>query len=169
MKVFIIAAMTADGFIGRDKSHLSVEWTTKADKHFFVQRTKEAGATVFGRTTFDTFKRAMPGRRTIVYTSRPESVTVEGVETTSEPPADLVARLNREGAHELAICGGAQLYAEFLEANLVDELYISVHPVMFGSGVPLFNRPLQISLQLLDTNNIGDDTVMLHYKVVSVK
>ena len=165
MKTFIIAAITADGFIGQDNTHLSTKWSTKADKKFFMRRTKQAGVALFGRTTYETFKRALPERRTIVYTSRPESVAAEGVETISGTPTEVIAKLQQQGVRELAICGGAKVYAEFLGANLVDELYITVHPIVFGAGIPLFRVPLQRSLKLLDMQNIGDDTVLLHYKL----
>nr|AIA11374.1 RibD C-terminal domain protein [uncultured bacterium] len=165
MKVFIIATLTADGFIAVDDSHLATTWTTKADKIFFTRKTKEAGATVFGRKTFDTFTRALKDRRTIVMTSEPHLITLEGVEPTNESPADLVARLGREGVSALAVCGGASIYAQFLQADLVDEIYVNMQPVVFGTGVTLFNTPVHRPLELLDVQNIGDDTVALHYKV----
>jgi dihydrofolate reductase len=165
MKTFIIAALTADGYIGQDAEHLSTRWTSHADKVFFTQKTKEAGAALFGRTTFETFNRALPGRRTIVYTTRPESITTEGVETIKGTPAEVIAALKAQGVEQLAICGGAHVYAEFLAAGLVDEIFINIHPVVFGAGVPLFREPLEKQLKLLDVQNIGDDTVMLHYSV----
>ena len=109
MNVFIIAAITVDGFIGRDANHLA-DWTSPEDKKLFVKLTKQAGIIVMGSRTFATIGRALPGRRTIVYTSHPESITAEGVEATSEAPADLLARLEREGATGVAICGGASIY-----------------------------------------------------------
>ncbi|MEK7152944.1 MAG: dihydrofolate reductase, partial [Patescibacteria group bacterium] len=84
--------LTADGFIGRDASHLS-DWTSPEDKKLFIRLTKEAGVMVMGSRTFATIGRALPGRKTIVYTSKPEDFVMEGVEATSETPADLVARL----------------------------------------------------------------------------
>lgn len=163
MKVFIIAALTADGFIGADKVHSSLEWSTKADKHFFVTKTKEAGAAIFGRTTFETFNRALPGRRTIVLTTQPDSIAVKGVEPTCESLPGLIDRLIKEGVEQLAVCGGATVYSQFIDADLVDELYLTVHPTIFGSGVPLFNRPLRRELRLLESKDIGDQTVLLHY------
>nr|AIA17266.1 RibD C-terminal domain protein [uncultured bacterium] len=165
MKTFIIAALTADGYIGQDASHLATRWTSHADKVFFSQKTKEAGAAIFGRTTFETFNRALPGRRTIVYTSRPESVTVEGVETIGGSPQEVIEKLEAESVERLAICGGAHVYAEFLQADLVDEIFINIHPVVFGAGVPLFREPVQRTLELLEAKQIGDGTVMLHYAV----
>lgn len=164
MKVFILAATTVDGFIGKTADHLA-DWTGKADKKLFVRLTKEAGAMVMGSRTFATFGRALPERRNIVYTTRPESITAEGVETTSEPPTQLVARLKNEGVKGLAVIGGASIYDQFLGAGVVDELYITVVPVVFGQGISLFSSDLSTNLELIDQQDLGDGAILLHYSV----
>lgn len=165
MKTVLIAAVTADGFIGRTAEHLA-DWTGRADKKLFIEVTKQAGVMVMGSRTFATIGRALPGRRTIVYTARPERITAEGVETTAETPAALITRLTNEGAAGLAICGGASMYSQFMAAGVVDELYLTVAPLVFGSGVQLFNQTLDCKLKLLDFKKLDANTVLLHYGVV---
>src|SRR6185369_8098656 len=97
MKVFLIAAMTADGFIARNEAEL-VSWTSKSDKKFFRETTKRAGVIVMGSKTYATIGKALPERRNIVM-SRTQKF--EGVETTTESPKELVARLTKEGVAEL--------------------------------------------------------------------
>ncbi len=167
MKIFIIAAISADGFIGQDSTQSSLEWRSKADGNFFIERTKQAGIMVMGSTTYKTFRirRAPPGRRLIVYTTRPDSIDGENVETTSEEPKALVERLKREGANQLAVCGGAQINKLFLDSGLVDEIYLTVEPVLFGDGVPLLSGFVPTHLKLLDNRQIADNTTLLHYAV----
>jgi len=164
MKTVLIAAITADGFIGRTAEHLA-DWTGSADKKLFVQVTKEVGTMVMGARTFATIGRALPGRRTIVYTNHPEQITAEGVETTREPPAELIARLQKEGAAGLAICGGASIYSQFVEAKVVNELYLTIAPVLFGTGIHLFSQSLDCKLTLLASRELDNNTILLHYKV----
>lgn len=165
MKTFIIAAVTADGFIGKHAGH-TADWTGGEDKKVFVQLTKEAGVIVMGSRTFGTIGRALPGRRNIVYTKHPELITAEGVETTTEPPAELLDRLTREGTQAIAICGGTSIYDLFMRAGLVDELYLTISPLLFGDGVRLFENSLEASLRLLDTSPVGTNSILLHYTVV---
>ena len=168
MKVFIIAAISADGYIGLDESHRATSWTTTADKKFFVRRTKEAGVVVMGRKTFDTFARPLKDRRLIIMSRDPAAVTVEGVESTNETPTELVERLQSEGAAELAVCGGASVYSQFMEAGLVSELFLTVMPKLFGEGVPLFTSPQDKNLELVSSEILDDDnSVLLHYKVTA--
>ena len=162
MRIFLIAAMTADGFIGRHAEHF-VDWSTPEDKKLFTRLTKEAGVMVMGSRTFKTIGRALPGRRNIVLTSQPGAITAENVEPTHETPAQLVTRLEAEGVQSLAVCGGAMVYTQFMESGLVTELYLTIEPLLFGSGMPLFASKLDSTLQLADVSKLNDNTVLLHY------
>jgi dihydrofolate reductase len=164
MKVFIIAAITADGFIGRDAKQLA-NWTSREDKRIFVELTKRAGVIIMGGNTYKTIGRALPGRRNIVYSH--ETINQEGIETTQEKPDDLIKRLEREGHTEVAICGGRQIYTMFLDAGLVDELYLTVEPVLFGQGVSLSSSSLAASLNLKELKQLNDNVLLLHYEVTT--
>lgn len=167
MKVFIIAAITIDGFIGRDKAHHSIDWTSPEDSKMYRQLTKEAGVMVFGSRTFDTIGRGLPGRKTIVVTSHPETyANIENVEPTSNSPAQIIQYLEREGYNQTAICGGASIYYQFLQAGLVDELYLTVEPLVFGRGVPLFSDKLEVKLQLKEVKHLNENTLQLFYTVI---
>lgn len=162
MKTFIMAAITVDGFIGRDARHLA-DWTSKEDKQLFVRLTKEAGVIIMGSATFATIGKALPDRRMIVYTSKPETINAEGVETTDEEPKELVERLEQEGASGIAVCGGASIYDMFIRTGVVDELYLTVEPKLFGSGVPLLADSVDIDLTLIESNQLNENTILLRY------
>lgn len=167
MKVFLIAAVTADGFIARTNDQ-PADWTSKEDKKVFVRLTKEAGHMVMGSRTFKTIGRALPERQTIVYTAHPEGFSGlddPAIQITDEDPTELVARLKAEGANGLAICGGAQIYSLFAQAGVLDEVYLTVEPVFFGTGVPLFSQELEVRLELMESQNLSDDVLLLHYRV----
>jgi dihydrofolate reductase len=164
MKVFIIVAITADGYIARNSTELA-DWTSSVDKKLFVKLTKEAGVMVMGATTLATIGRALPGRRTIVYTLDPANITIEGVEPTSEDPKALIERLENEGVKAVAICGGRSIYTQFMQSGVVDELYLTVEPTFFGTGVSLFSQPLATQLQLLEHVALSPDVILLHYAV----
>jgi len=66
MNVFIITAISADGFIARDSHHPAV-WTSKEDKKRFVEITKRAGVVIMGLNTFRTLPKPLKDRLNIVY------------------------------------------------------------------------------------------------------
>ena len=121
MHVVLIAAISADGKIAEAAGQRSLDWTSKEDLKFFVEKTKELGVVVMGRKTFETFGKPLKGRRLVVMTHDVASAPkMEGVEFTNESPNDLIARLEREGHKTLALAGGGTIYAQFFKKNFVD-------------------------------------------------
>lgn len=161
--VFIIAALTADGFIGKNNSHFA-DWTSKEDKAFFVEMSKKAGVVVMGLNTFNTIKKPLKDRVNIVYSE--EEIHCEGVETTSKEPKKLLEELYERGFKEVVIAGGSQIYTLFMEAGLVNALYLTVEPLVFGSGISLFNKQIEKKLELKNIQKIGEQTLMLEYMVI---
>lgn len=165
MKVFIIVATTADGYIARDPGQVSTSWTSGADKKHFVEKTKSAGVIVMGLNTYMTIGRPLPGRLNIVYAPL-GTPQIEGVEMTNKDPLELVSDLEKRGFKELAVCGGAGIYTLFLKAGLVDTIYQTVEPIMFGSGIKFINESLNVKLKLADLKKLSDDVILLEWQLV---
>ena len=161
MRAFIIAAMTADGFIAKDEKH-SAFWTSKDDKKRFVELTKRAGVVVMGSNTYATLPRPLKERVNIVYS---KSKTFEGAETTHKSPAELLQELENRGFKEVAICGGSQIYTMFMKAGVVDRLFLTVEPLIFGKGIPLFNEQMNHPLTLVSAGQGENGSLLLEYSV----
>ncbi|HYC83333.1 MAG TPA: dihydrofolate reductase family protein [Candidatus Paceibacterota bacterium] len=162
IKTFIIAAQTADGFIARDHEH-GADWTSKEDKKLFVELTKRAGVVIMGSKTYETIGRPLQDRLNIVYSKSGKHY--EGVEMTSKPPRELLAELEQRGFTEAAICGGASIYRLFLEAGAVHEIYLTVEPQLFGQGVSLFDKPVEVKLNLKNLERLGSDAILMQYEI----
>lgn len=165
MKVFIIAAMSVDGFIGLTCDH-AADWTSKEDKQLFVTLTKEAGVMVMGSNTFQTLGRGLPGRKTIVYSRSMSLDGIEGdVEVSDLAPAELLKKLESEGYSSVAICGGAQIYGMYLRAGVVTDLYLTIEPLLFGSGIPLAADVKKTDLRLVEHRLLNEQSMLVHYAV----
>jgi dihydrofolate reductase len=166
MKVFIIAAISADGFIAKNSHHPSHTWVSKEDTKFFQQRTNKAGVMVMGYNTYVNRGKPYPNnaRKLIVYTRK--NITLTDAQTTQENPAILLSHLEQEGYKEIALVGGAQIYTMFMQANLVDSIYVTVEPILFGQGIPLFQKPLEQQLKLISTKKLGKHSILLKYNVI---
>lgn len=162
MQISIVATVSADGFIARDHNELA-DWSSKADKKLFVELTKRSGIMIMGSSTYKTIGRALPGRRTIVYTHG--VIDQEGIETTTESPTELLKRLEQEGYAEVSICGGATIYDMFLRAGLVTDVYLTVSPLLFGTGISLLASTLDVQLALKDSCLLDENSMLLHYEV----
>ena len=73
--------------------------------------------------------------------------------------------MEERGYKEVAICGGSTTYTMFMEAGLVDKLYITIEPVVFGAGMTLFNKKFEKALKLESMKKLGEATILLEYNV----
>ena len=167
MKVNVLMAMTADGRIAKN-SHEVINWTSKADKQLFKKLTCESGCIVMGNNTYQSIGKPLPNRFNVVLTKQPEKFTSISNQLlfTSDPPEKLLASLKNQ-FDCVFICGGAQINSLFFEKNLVDELYVTIEPQLFGPGLCLVEQlKTSISLELLNCEKLGDNSVLIHYKVL---
>lgn len=164
-KAFIIAAVSADGFIAKDPDHLAT-WTSKEDKKRFVELTKKSGVIIMGSTTYKTIGRPLKDRLNIVYSNKGNIPNSEGVEVTNLEPAELLKSLHARGYKEVAICGGSQIYTKFLEAKLVDRIFLTIEPIIFGQGMSLFTKQLEYKLETISSHTTELGSIMNEYKIV---
>ena len=170
MRVLLLATITLDGKIARDASHFT-NWSSREDKRLFQRTSKEAGVVIMGRATFETLPGPLPGRLMVVMTrdaaaARSRHGQVEGVEFTAEGPAEVLARLEARGYTSAVLGGGAQIYRAFLEAGLIDEVWLTVEPLAFGAGIALFgDAPLEQRFTLLAMERLGEQSVHLRYRM----
>jgi dihydrofolate reductase len=166
MKITLVMVTTIDGKIARNEHHF-VDWSSREDKRVFFGATKKAGVLIVGHNTFQTFSAPLPGRLHIVITSTTDDKTnIPGVvEYTSAPPEEIVADLEARGYEEAALTGGAQVNALFLKAGLIDELSLTIEPLIFGSGLDLFRgAEFDVRAELLSVEKLNDSgTLHLRY------
>lgn len=167
IKTILIAAISADGKIAEQAEQSSLDWTSKEDTQFFVKRTKEAGVVIMGRKTFETIGRPLKDRLTVVMTSSVEGKESQPglLEYSTVIPKEILTDLDRRGYKEAAICGGSSVYGQFLKEGLIDELFLTIEPVLFGGGIPLANGFDRINLDLVDSTKLNEQAVLMHYKV----
>lgn len=162
-------AQTADGFIAKNSSHPAV-WTSKEDKRHFIDITKKAGVMVMGLNTYQTFPSPLKDRLHIVYSPDVDAVknNIEGVvEYTNLTPANLINKLEERGFSEVAICGGSTIYTMFIKSGLVDTIYLTTEPILFGEGLGIFKEDLDIKLELVSLDKTEGGTIFTEYKVIN--
>lgn len=169
-RVILLAAVSIDGFIApADKEALpSTTWTSKEDWRFFTAKSKEIGTMIMGSATFETIKRALPERQTIVMTSQPHRYAQyqdAALTFTSEEPTTILDQLGQQGVQQVALCGGSRIYSLFLSLDLVDEIQLTIEPFLFGRGIKLADHDLQQQWQLVKTDKLNEQgTIVVSYE-----
>ncbi len=166
MKVILIAAMSVDGKIAESAEQNSLDWTSKEDTRFFIEKTKESGVVIMGSKTFNTIGRPLKDRRLIVMTYSPEDYSVNGVEFTKQQPNELLARLKKEGHESVVVAGGSSVYSIFIREGLITDYFLTIEPVLFGKGVPFAHGFDRVNLKLVNSTRLGEHSVLLHLQEV---
>jgi len=112
------------------------------------------------------------GMATYVFSRSQPPGERDGLVFVNDSPAALVNRLRkRKGkSKDIWLMGGGELAREFLKADLVDELYLGVVPVLLGEGIPLFPSGFpQRNFELVENKTYSKGMIALKYKRVRSK
>ena len=173
----VFIATSLDGFIAREDG--SIDWLDRANRA--VPSGEDCGYKAFfdstdtldlGRNTFELvlgFPDYPYGdKRLVVLSSKGVDIPAALAKTvswSSEAPADLVRRLESEGAKHLYVDGGITIQ-RFLAAGLIDEMTVTLIPVLLGRGKPLFGPlPGDVILTLVGSEAFDFGFVQLRYTV----
>lgn len=86
------------------------------------------------------------------------------VELVSSDPLALVGELKQQPGKDIWLCGGGDLAAALFPA--IDEMILKVHPILLGSGIPLFSGPIQLTyLELTDSKIYNNGFMLLRYRL----
>jgi len=137
----IFIAISLDGYIARADG--SIDWLSIVhpvdEAHGYGTFMASVDTIVIGRGTYDTVleydKWPYVGKRVIVMTHRPAKVH-NGEEFYSGPVLELASRLR--GAKRVYVDGG-KIVSQFFAAGLIDDVTISVIPIVLGNGIRLFS------------------------------
>jgi dihydrofolate reductase len=82
----------------------------------------------------------------------------------------LELKQSRNGGSKDVFVGSPSLIVALTKLNLIDEYQLCVHPVIAGSGLPLFkNISEKITLKLLKTKTFSGGAVVVYYEPASEK
>jgi dihydrofolate reductase len=109
---------------------------------------------------------AEPGMRSYVFSRTIRPGAGEGVNVVSENTGAFVRNLKSAAGKDIWLMGGGELAKSLFEENLVDELSLNIHPVLLGTGIPLFpDIGKQIDLELIDCKTHRNGCVQVTYRV----
>src|SRR3954451_7821244 len=147
-----------------------------------VDTTHDADVMLFGRVTYDSFAGAWPGReaageddavfakrlgdtRKIVASRSPLQFTWRNSEQLRGDLVDAVTALKNDPAiRRIALSGSVSVVRQLLDADLLDELHLFVHPATAGSGLKLFEEGAPARhLKLISARPFSTGVVYLVY------
>ena len=174
MRVILIAAQSLDGFITKHDAPGS-GFASSADQVHLRRSLQGFDCSLMGAETYRTARAEIRERMTaprlrIVLSHTPEKFqadTLPGrLEFSAAPPAQLIAGLAKRGFARCALLGGAQIHSLFLAAGLVDELWLTIEPLLFGDGTRLLAQRTDTRPRLFAEEKLAADTLLLKYEIL---
>lgn len=172
MKVVLVSLMTIDGKITKADESDIYNWTSKEDQNFFFSLVSKNNLIVMGSKTYETAKKYIKlgkNQLRIVLTRNPEKYRNDcipkKIEFTNESPDILTKRLEKLGYRRMLVVGGGKINTSFFKVSLIDELYLTIEPKIFGKGKSIVSgKNLDISLKLINIKRLNKQgTLLLHY------
>jgi dihydrofolate reductase len=156
---------TADGFV-MDGPHI-------AD---YLNSLRDYDTVLMGKKTYEAGYQygVAPGEPSPVYSGmmryifseNMESYQRERLQVVREDAADFARRLKRQPGGSIYLCGGGHLAGSLLDQELIDELILKTHPVVFGKGIPLFGKSVkEVGLIMKNATIYPNGVTHLHYAI----
>jgi dihydrofolate reductase len=178
-KVIAAINMTLDGFC----DHTAIAPDEEVHQHY-ADLLSNAGTLLYGRITFelmqfwqhlienpsgqksmDDFALVMDGTPKIVFSHTIKAVDWRSAKLANRSLEQEVMELKKQTGKDIFV-GSRSIIIQLMKLNLIDELQLMVHPVIAGSGMPLFEHLNDRKvLELLKTKNFSSGAVILYYKL----
>ncbi|HLP21272.1 MAG TPA: dihydrofolate reductase family protein [Chitinophagales bacterium] len=177
--------VSLDGFVTDQSGGMG--WIHVDDEIFdFVGSiTKEADTGLYGRVTFGMMEGYWPTAAdnpnaskhdlehaqwykaaSKVVLSRTLQSALDKTQIVSDNLAEQIEKLKGEPGKNIIIFGSPGAAHSLMQANLVDEYWLFVNPVLIGGGKPLFaNIQQKTNLRLIETKTFASGVVAMHYEV----
>ena len=132
---------------------------------------KTIDTVLMGRKTYEVAvrsgqKEGYPGVKMYVFSRTLKADSGTGVTMIREDAAEFVRGLKGQDGKDICLMGGGELARSLFEAGLIDEIGFNIHPVLLGSGIPLFHSmSRQIDLELQECRAFKNGCVYVTYRV----
>ena len=171
--------ITLDGCCDHTKQFVDEETL-----EYFTHLTREADLQVFGRKTYQLmvpywpevlknpsetkadieFARAFDSINKIVFSRSLDSAEDKNTRIVRTNLREEIFKLKQEKGKNI-LAGGVSVPSQLMELGLIDEYRLRVHPIVLGSGVPLFkDLKERMPLKLIDSQTFQSGVVILHYQ-----
>jgi dihydrofolate reductase len=166
-------ANSLDNFIGRKDG--AVDWLLWSDEVMDTMGDywEKFDTILMGRKTYEVALAQSKGKenpnpnvKTFVFSKTLKAKKNKDTEIVTTDAVEFVRNLKSQDGKEIFLMGGGDFAKTLFEAKLIDEIGFNIHPVLLGSGIPLFwEMKEQVNLELLECKQFSNGCVAISYRV----
>jgi dihydrofolate reductase len=176
-KVILGAGITLDGYIARPDGAIDYLHMTKEGAKDFGHFFTTIDTIVMGRKTLDAaiamsggVFRSPTASPTYVFSRTQPPGERDGVIFTKQSPAAWLRKIRARPGKHIFHMGGGELAQSFLKADLIDELFLGIVPILLGGGLPFFPAGFpQRDFTLVENKTYSKGQISLTYRRVRAK
>ena len=169
-KVILYIASSLDGYIAKSNDDLSFlsRVQQEGQDYGYAEFIDNVDTVILGRKTYDwvmkqvkEFPHAQLDSYIITRTPRQD---IGKIKFYTGNLKELVLRLRQERGKNIFIDGGAEIVNELFKEKLIDQIYLSIVPILLGDGVRLFKEGLpEQNLRLINSKQFETGLIQLQY------
>ena len=168
-KLVVYIASSLDGYIARENG--DVDWLSAYDSatedYGYNAFYESVDAVMMGRRSYEQIKGfgewPYAGKTCYVFSNTLHDGIDKNVNIVNQQPEEFVHSDTYQSHQNIWLLGGAKLAAAFLNHQLIDELIISITPILLSRGIPLFIDAPENHLNLLNSTSYESGIVQVHY------
>lgn len=167
MKYKIIVAVDKNNGIGLNNK---LPWHFKSDMHFFKQMTISSNnnAIVMGKNTLLSINKKLPGRDNLILSSSLSQNDIPSGSFLFTNISDLQSFCDKKKYDNVWIIGGSSIYEQFLELNIISEIYITTINHIYDCDTFFPTIPSTFYLSQ-NTSEIKENNNILSFKKYYIK
>ena len=173
-KIIESTLVSADGVVGSPPLW-AMDYRDEEVTRDALERLSGSDAMLMGRGTYELFAATWPGQtgdfaqrmntiRKYVFSSTLASADWSNSTIVRGDVVAQVTKLKEQDGRDLALFGHGRLAQALRENGLIDELRLSVHPVLAGAGLPQFSNGRKTPLTLVSAKTFTTGVVVLSYQ-----
>lgn len=170
-KLILYISSSLDGYIAKPNDDLSflTPMMIEGEDYGYADFTSHIDTVILGRKTYDWVVNEVgffPHKDKESYVITSQSKPKDGLTTFYNGDLKvLIKDLKAKPGKNIYCDGGAGLVNALLKENLIDEIILSVIPVVLGGGVKLFQEGIpEQQLELVESKSFSTGLVQIHYK-----
>ncbi|MBD2355135.1 dihydrofolate reductase [Tolypothrix sp. FACHB-123] len=154
-KIRLFIAASLDGYIARKSG--DVDWLFTDEDYGYTEFFNQIDTVLIGSKTYQQMlgfgEYPYQGKKGFVFSHKLQGTSDDNVEFVGADLQTFINKLRQSSGDDIWLVGGGQIIHYFLSHSLIDELILSMHPIILGDGIPLIWKDSNLET-LLDLTNV---------------
>jgi len=172
-KIILYSAASIDNFIAKEDGNIewlhAPEYITPGEDYGYKDFYNSVDATLMGNNTFKIINGfdmpfPYPDKENYVFSRQTQKDAINHVTIINSNIASFVRSLKEKEGKDIWLVGGGLINSYFLDHGLIDQLILTIIPVLLGKGIPLFgNAKVETGFTLDQSKSFGNKCVQLFF------